>query len=126
MLLFKYKSLNLNIMNEGRLWEPTEKNLAPQEKVLMIKQKIDGIVADFLKHDPKTITAEELFTKISEIDSYQKMAEDSGDENLPAYLTDAIKKVEDHKNLGNLDRMKSMSSFTKVHDPRKPQIGTHN
>jgi hypothetical protein len=114
------------MMNEGRLWEPTEKFLAPQEKVAMIKEAIERIVNDFLKRDPKTIRTEELYTKISEISSYEKMAEDSGDENLPAYLTDAIKKVEDHKNLGNLDRMKGMSDFTKVHDPRKPRIGTHN
>lgn len=108
--------------------EPTKNVLSPQkiEEIPDFKKAIDSIVDNFLKLDPKTIKAEYLYTVISEIDSYQKMAEDSGDENLPRYLTDAIKKVEDHKNSGNLDRMKKMSSFSKVNDPRKPQIGTHN
>ncbi|MFA6383581.1 MAG: hypothetical protein WCX17_04100 [Parcubacteria group bacterium] len=92
----------------------------------MFKQEIDSVVEDFLKRDPKTIKAEELITETTKINSYKNMAENLGDENLPQYLLNAVQKIREHKNKGNLDKMKSMSPFVKVHDPRKPQIGTHN
>lgn len=114
------------MFNENKLWEPTEKFLAPQEKVMMLKQEVDSIVEDFLKRDSKTIKAEELITETTKINSYKKMAEELGEENLPQYLLDAVEKIRNHKNKGNLDKMKTMSPFVKVHDPRRPQIGTHN
>jgi len=115
-------------MMEGnnKLWEPTEKFLAPQEKVMMLKQEVDSIVEDFLRRDPKTIKAEELITETTKINSYNKMAENLGDEELPQYLLDAVEKIRSHKNKGNLDKIKDMSPFIRVHDPRKPRIGTHN
>jgi hypothetical protein len=114
------------MLNENKLWEPTEKFLAPQEKIMMLKQEVDSIVENFLQLDPKTIKAEELITETTKINSFNKMAESLDSENLPQYLTDAVEKIRNHKNKGNADKMKSMSSFVKVHDPRKPRIGTHN
>ncbi len=115
------------MLNENKLWEPTEKQfLAPQEKAAMIKQEIDKIIKDFLKRDSKTIKTEELYTEISKIDSYQKMAEDSGDENLPKYLSDKIEELKTHKNSGIKVKMGTMTPFTRVNDPRRRRIGTHN
>lgn len=111
----------------NKLWEPTEKQfLAPQEKVMMLKQEIVSIVGDFLKRDPKTIKAEELITETTKINSYNKLAESLNDETLPQYLLDAAEKLRAHKNTGNLDKIKNMYPFVKVHDPRKPRVDTHN
>jgi len=113
------------MFNENKIWEPTEKFLAPQEKVMMLKQEVDSIVEDFLKRDPKTIKVEELITETTKINSHKQMAENLGDENLPQYLSDAVEKIRNHKDAGNLDRMKSMSSMGLYNDPKNPRLGTH-
>jgi len=115
------------IERSSKLWEPTEKFLAPQEKVLRLKQSIDEVVRKFKEKNPEEIKAEELYEAISEVDSFQKMAEESGDENMPQYLVEKIEELRVHKNLGTKAKMDTMAPFQKVNDPKKrPKIGTHN
>jgi hypothetical protein len=118
-------------MAEGessKLWEPTEKQfLAPQEKLLILKQEVDEVTRKFKEKKPEEIKTEELYEAISQIDSFQKMAEESGDEKMPQYLIEKIEELRAHKNLGTKARMDTMAPFQKVSDPRKrPKIGTHN
>lgn len=112
--------------NSPRLWEPTEKQfLSPQEKLLRLKQEVDDVVRKFKEKKPEEIKAEELYEAMSQVDSYQKMAEESGDENMPQYLIEKIEELKVYKNQGTKARMDTMA-FKKFHDPRKPRIGTHN
>lgn len=110
----------------NKLWEPTEKQfLSPQEKAMRVKQEADEIVREFMKRKPEETKAEELYAAISQIDSLQEMAEKSGEENLPQYLLKKIEELKAHKNLGTKAKMDTMA-FKKVHDPKRPRIGTHN
>jgi hypothetical protein len=107
-------------MAEGRPWEITDRTMGEQQKVLTIKQEVLETVKNFLERDPKTITAQELITAKTDINSHRSLAEKHSDVGLPKYLEDAVEKIENHKNSSDLSKMGPVSDNYK-----RRRIGTH-
>lgn len=114
-----------------KMWTSLEnKQLAPQEKILMLKQEVDETVKNFTQKDPADIRIEELYEDISKIDSLQPQAEKLGDESLPQYLRDNIEKLRNHKHSTLNSGMKEFGEIKTAPKAdrfaKSMRIGTHN
>ncbi len=115
------------MLNENRMMGSNEeRGLSPQEREKTIQWEAYQITEDYASKDPKELKSDDYYAVINRMETLRKMAEKSGNEKLLEYLEMKTNEIKDHKTFVSKLRLQSMSSFKKVRDPRKPQIGTHN